>query len=297
MKTIDPELQARLDTGATTLCRCWLVTRADGTTLGFTNHDGDISFDGHVFAAGTGLDAGAIESSTGLSVDNTQAIGALSSAGLSRDDIIAGLYDGAVVAQWLVDWSDTDLRLLLFRGTLGEIQRGTTTFSAEIRGVSEALNRPVGRSYMYECDRVLGDAKCGFDLTTPGYSLSAPVVATAERRKINLEGIAGFGAGWFENGRVTWTSGANVGAFGVVKIDAPNGANRSIEFFQEMPFDIGIGDEVMITAGCDKRPDTCKLKFLNFENFRGFPHMPGEDWSSTYPSQGDVHNGASRFHN
>ena len=39
MRAIDPELQARLDGGATTLCRCWRVRRRDGVELGFTDHD------------------------------------------------------------------------------------------------------------------------------------------------------------------------------------------------------------------------------------------------------------------
>ena len=30
---------AKLDSGATTLCRCWLITRSDGVVQGFTDHD------------------------------------------------------------------------------------------------------------------------------------------------------------------------------------------------------------------------------------------------------------------
>ena len=294
MKVIDPLLQAKLDSGATTLCRCWLVVRNDGQTIGFTNHDGDVTFDGTTFMAGTGLDAGAIEASTGLSVDNTQAVGALSATGLTREDVLAGVYDGARVEQWLVDWSDTDLRLLLFKGTLGEIQRGDSTFSAEIRGVAEALNKPVGRSFMYECDAVLGDARCRFDTETPGYFVDV-VVSTAEaRRKIRIDGIVSFAEGWFENGRAEWTSGANAGVTSMVKLDIPAGISRDIEFFQETPFEINPGDALTVFAGCDKRPDTCRLKFLNFPNYRGFPQMPGEDWVSTYPTSGGVHDGGSQ---
>ncbi|MGA8967361.1 MAG: DUF2163 domain-containing protein, partial [Pseudolabrys sp.] len=36
MKTIPPELQARLDSGVTTLCRCWVIRRSDGVIQGFT---------------------------------------------------------------------------------------------------------------------------------------------------------------------------------------------------------------------------------------------------------------------
>jgi hypothetical protein len=42
MRIIPPALQARLDGGATTLARCWIVTRRDGVVQGFTDHDEDL---------------------------------------------------------------------------------------------------------------------------------------------------------------------------------------------------------------------------------------------------------------
>ena len=116
MRAIDPELQARLDGGATHLCRCWLVGRRDGVTLGFTDHDEDIVFDGVAFRASSGMDASALQSATGLSVDNAQAVGALSDAAVSEEDVRAGRFDRAEVRLWLVDWERPELRVLMFRG-------------------------------------------------------------------------------------------------------------------------------------------------------------------------------------
>ena len=48
-----------------------------------------------------------------------------------------------------------------------------------------------------------------------------------------------------------------------------------------------------MVAGCDKRAGTCRGKFDNFLNFRGFPHIPGDDWVTAYPKDGAVHDGAS----
>ena len=36
-----------------------------------------------------------------------------------------------------------------------------------------------------------------------------------------------------------------------------------------------VGDTFIVTAGCDKRFETCKTRFSNASNFRGFPAMPG----------------------
>ena len=52
---------------------------------------------------------------------------------------------------------------------------------------------------------------------------------------------------------------------------------------------------IRIEAGCDKRADTCRVKFGNFLNFRGFPHIPGEDWLTSYPVSSRANQGRSLF--
>src|SRR5690606_20469724 len=131
----------------TTCCRCWALVRRDGATLGFTDHDADLGFEGITFRADTGLSAAALQQSTGLAVDNTEARGALSSEAITEADIRAGRFDGAGVTAWLVNWADPAQRVLQFRGTLGEVTRAGGAFRAELRGLAEALNQPQGRVY------------------------------------------------------------------------------------------------------------------------------------------------------
>jgi uncharacterized phage protein (TIGR02218 family) len=169
MRTIPAELQARLDGGATRLCRCWKVERRDGSVFGFTDHDLDVTFDGVVFRASSGMDASALQTATGLSVDNAQSVGALTAAGITEQDIRGGRFDGAEIHHWLVDWEQPDLRVLMFRGHFGEIRRSDGAFAVELRGLAEVLNAPVGRSILRTCDRVLGDGRCRFDLGQDGF--------------------------------------------------------------------------------------------------------------------------------
>ena len=61
-----------------------------------------------------------------------------------------------------------------------------------------------------------------------------------------------------------------------------------------MPEPIAAGDTFDVTAGCDKQFSTCHDKFANVVNFRGFPHIPGNDFVISYPLQGEPgHDGAS----
>ena len=283
MRGVSVEMQARLDTGATTMCRVWLVVRRDGVRFGFTDHDRDLSIDGDIFKAGSGLDASVLEASTGLSVDNGQAVGALSDAGLTEADILAGRYDGAEVWQWLVDWSSPELKVLLFRGLLGEIRRDTGAFEVELRGITEVLNQPLGRMYLRQCDRVFGDAKCGIDADDPTFAADVTVLATSGKRGFSFEGLSGFQDGWFTNGVIRWASGA----VSLVKADA----GGTLEVWEEV--EIAVGDTARVVAGCDKQAETCRVKFGNFLNYRGFPHIPGEDWVTAYPASGETHDGGS----
>ena len=90
MGGVGGDLLAHLQTGITTVCRCWALTRRDGTVLGFTDHDAALTFEGIRFRADTGMSTATLQQATGLSVDNTETMGALSDASISEADIEAG---------------------------------------------------------------------------------------------------------------------------------------------------------------------------------------------------------------
>lgn len=293
MRTIQPELQARLDDGATTLCRCWKVERRDGMALGFTDHDRDLVLDGLVCLAGSGFDAGALQTANGLSVDNGQVTGALSDAAVSAEDVAAGLYDGAEVRHWLVDWQRPDLRVLLFRGRFGEIRQADGGFQVELRGLTEALDAPVGRTIVRRCHRVLGDGACRVDLDAAAYSGEGGVGASLGGGRLAMTGLDAFPTGWFAQGRLEWLFGANAGLSGYVRSDATEGTSRVIGLHDVPVRPVGSGDRFRIFAGCDRAAGTCRAKFDNYLNFGGFPHIPSDDWVTAYPKDGSNHDGTS----
>ncbi|MBF9036037.1 DUF2163 domain-containing protein [Rhodobacterales bacterium HKCCE2091] len=287
-------LNAHLSLGATDVARCWRLTRRDGLTLGFTDHDRDIAFDGVTHKADTGLTAAALSQTTGLSVDNTEAFGALSDAAIREEDITAGRYDGAVIEAWLVQWSDPSARELVFRGSLGEITRQGGAFTAELRGLSEALNQPTGQVYHTACSCILGDAKCGVDIGQPPYAIEVEADEVETARTFRLSGLDGFEPRWFEKGVLTVLSGAAEGLSGIIKNDRQPGGIRQVELWSPLGMAPEAGDRLRLVAGCDKRMETCRLKFDNILNFRGFPDIPGDDWLISHPGRAWVLNGGSR---
>jgi uncharacterized phage protein (TIGR02218 family) len=183
------------------------------------------------------------------------------------------------------------------KGNLGQVTRGRTAFQAEVRGLAHKLNQSVGHAYGYGCDADLGDARCTIDLTDPLFAGSGTVASVIDARRFTVSGLGTFADTWFSGGKLIWTSGANAARAMEVKRHAVSITQVSIELWQAMSEAVAIGDAFTITAGCDKQFTTCKAKFANTVNFRGFPYMPGNDAITSYPTSGQVLDGGSRYGN
>lgn len=311
MTPVGAALRAHLATGATTLCRAWRIRRRDGRAFGFTDHDCDLRFEDLVFKAGTGLTARRLAQSTGLSVDNSEALGALSDAAVTEADIDAGRFDRAEVTGWLVNWAAPEQREVLFQGHLGEIRRSGGAFEAELRGLTEALNQPQGRLFQRLCPAVLGDGDCGVDLDQEGFRLETNIAEVQEARQFfwPAPALEAYALNWFTGGRLDVLSGAGAGLWASIKgddlrtadpsvlpesLDDHGVTRREISLWHPLQAALRAGDRIALTTGCDKRFATCRGKFANLANFRGFPDIPGEDWLTAVPRNSHVNSGGSR---
>ena len=218
MKTVPASIQAALDEGVTTVCDCWIVTRADASRFGFTDHDHDLVFEGVTCRAGSGFGGSDVAAEAGLAPDQGGLVGALDDDVLRAEDLEAGIRSGARVESWRVDWaSDPPVGVKTGQGELGEIRRVDHRFEAELLGLSHRLGRVCGRVFARRCDAVLGDHRCSVDGSHPGFAL-----------------------------------------------------------------------------GCDQAFTTCRDRFANTLNFRGFPHMVGNDVLQASPTSEPVRDGSSR---
>lgn len=192
MRDIPEELAGRIEGGAATLCHAWLLRRRDGVETGFTDHDRDLTVEGVSYRAASGWIAGAEDSAVGLSAGSATIAGSLDDAAITDEDVAAGLYDGAGVALWRVDWTRPELRVRLWTATLARIRREGASFVAELDGPLAKLERVVGRTYGRACDALLGDARCGVDLTAFPGSMCDKRWATCVDRFANGINFQGF---------------------------------------------------------------------------------------------------------
>lgn len=296
MREIPTALAAHLGGDATTLCHCWRVTRRDGVVLGFTEHDRDLTFAGTQFLAASGFAGTEAREVNGLAAPGAEVTGGFSSDVIREEDLAAGRYDGARVEVFTVNWQEPQAQHLLIKvQEIGEVSRAGGAFSAELRSFAHRLSQEQGRLYGRRCDASLGDGRCRVDLSVAGRRASGLVTAVEGRDRIVVSGLGGFEDGHFRLGTLRFETGANEGL--TVEIDGNVAVEDGTRLTLWLPLESGaaVGDVVTVTVGCDKAFSTCRDRFANGLNFRGFPHMPGSDFAYSYVKGESTHDGTALF--
>lgn len=269
---------------ATTLCFCWRATKRDGAVLGFTDHDRSFSFEGTIFEPQSGFSQSEAQSSLGLAVDTAEIEGALSSARLSEDEIDAGLFDGAKVETFRVDWTAPEDAQLIRVSAIGKITRRDGALVAELESLVRNLDRPAGRYLRRSCDAELGDARCGVALS--GFLAAGTIVLDEGNGTYVVSDLDAHADGWFDGGSLDAGGRSH-------RIVAHRRGTQGVLVSLDGGDGLAPGTAFSITAGCDKAFGTCGTKFVNTLNFRGFPHLPGNDVAYGYVSEDGVFDGGA----
>lgn len=301
MKSIPAALRQHLAGTATRLCTCWLLTRLDGQSIRSTDHDQPVTvLTGDPLAAvvgtyqaRTGITGSSVRATDDLAVNNLEIAGQITAPGfvvdhLSVADIEAGLFDGAEIIIFQCRWDEPDDgQIILARGHLGDLRRTAEgAYSAEMRGLTQKLSQIRVRTYAPTCDAELGDARCGVDLDALTITGTVDTVTSRRAFATMLAFIASNNPqGTYNGGRITFTSGANTGYSRELRSDSGSLSPQPDEqvtgaliLFEPMPADVAPGDTFTLAPGCDKLRATCREKFANVVNFRGYGALiPGQD--------------------
>ena len=259
----------------TTLAFCWRLDRRDGAGLALTSHDQPLMIDGTRYAPAPGMTPAAIRSELGLEPRSSEVAGALSSNSISDEDVSAGRWDGAALKLFAVDWSESDhvQALPLLDGDLGEVTAIDGSFHAELKGVAARLERPICPRTSPNCRAELGDPHCGVDMAgrrvrgrvTSAFAHVITVDVPVDNR--------------FRFGEIRFLAGsANGERRGILAVEGQQLHLRSAPSGEVLA-----GMAVELTQGCDKLLATCSERFGNAANFRGEPHLPGNDLLTRYP--------------
>ena len=258
----------------TALAFCWTIARRDGAGLALTSHDRDLLIGGRQFHAQPGMVPAAIERQLGIGEANGEIAGAIASAALTEEDLSAGRWDGAQIRLTGVDWTNPDAaQVLLMEGELAEIETDGAAFRAGLRGASAALSRSVCPETSSECRANLGDHQCRIDMA--GRRVTVVVVAH-EGDAVQVDQAIADDFLW---GNVRILTGANTDfESAVVSVDGDRLTLREVPAVA-----IAEGDRMRLSHGCDKLFGNCRDRFANAINFRGEPHLPGNDLLTRFP--------------
>ena len=181
------------------------------------------------------------------------------------------------------------------KATLGNVSHGEAGFTAEVRGLTEALNVTKGRLFQYALRCNAGRCPLRREPGAGSLQSSGQCLAVEDNRRLMASGLGFFAAEFFQHGTLTWTTGSNTGRKAEVKAHVKSASEVMVELWHEAAYPVASGDAFDIRAGCDKQFSTCRSKFANSINFRGFPHIPGTDFVTSFPNRSDGGNdGGSR---
>lgn len=254
----------------TTRCTVIKITRRDATVEGYTEHDRDLTIDSVDYLSSAGYTPFSVQRTSDISADNQEYHGLIDNDNITASDILSGRYDGARLEFILVDWSTQTKVRTLGIYIIGAVSVISGKYVADMRSIESELQKPIGRIVTLRCQYDLGDSDCGYSLSAD----SGEVDSVTSARRVFVDAALSQADGYYNGGKVVWTSGENTGR--TMDVRRYIASTDTIELFEPMQSDIAVSDQYSIYRGCDKTIATCIGTFSNGVNFGGFPYVPGQ---------------------
>ena len=261
---------------------CLRIVPPTGSAILLTDYPTDLVMSsGQRYVTASGYQFTGYQSGTGTSPAAFDFEGIAGLAGIDRDTVASGVFDGARCYLFAVDWrSPVEDYEPIVASTLGKITLVDDTYRIEEMALIDALNQSVGRTYTPNCTKRFGGqefAGCKIDLAP--ITVTGTLTAVASDMQVT-DSARVEAADWFGYGSIQFTSGANAGLKALEVKSFVGGVISTFEPFYYLP---AIGDAYTMTPGCRRRLQDCRDKWANVPNFGGFPNMPT---SSVYSSRG-----------
>lgn len=253
------------------LCYCWKLTKTNGEVIGATNHDRNLIIDNILYQANGGFSGSSIDTDYEMSVDNSEVKSFFTNTAINEQDILGGRYDEAEVITYLVDWNTMAIVSVLQKGIVGQITNTDRNYTLEVRSILELLQQKNAKKTSSNCPLVFGESgpnKCNKNLA--GLSVETTITNVTNNKTFTIS--SSHASGYFDYGSIEFLSGSNTGY--VWDIYSYDGS--TLVLWQNLPYNVSIGDSVRITKGCEKSLTACQ-GYGNVANFGGDPFVPGAD--------------------
>ena len=277
MRAFSSALKAGLASEVTTLGWLMMITRRDGTVIRLNTLGADYTFGGESFKAYPGFVMGSAQFTDSLQAASLAQGSASDSIGpILFTDAVSGLYSGAAVRLFLVDWTTGEGGEIGFKwevGTIAVKDSGETSF--DIWSALRTNHSLFLKRYGPGCTADLFDARCGVDVAA--WEDSVTVASYVSAFTFTISGARPAAVdGWYQDGAIAFDDGENAGFAYDIRtwVDSTN----TVTLRQPLRRPLVPGVAARIHPGCDKTtgPNGCG-RFANYARFQGFAHLPGDE--------------------
>lgn len=294
MRSASANMIAMLATRNHHRARCLYLALTDGTVIGMTDHDRNLTVDMPdisdvpiVYYANIGITPSDISMGVGLDTDSLEVTGPLTAL-ITKEQVLGKRFQLAIARIFEVDWRAAGQGMIpIFGGHVADAHVEGGSFVFEVRSLFDFLNQSTGRLLSPYCSADFGDELC--QVPRPTFTASVTAATDEYRFEIDLAGV--YADDYFKPGSVEFLSGTLAGT-AEVEVVGYDGATAFVTLIAPLADVPQIGDSLYIRTGCSKLKisddvtiPTCKT-YNNVLNFRGFDQVPGSDTYLKIPVPG-----------
>lgn len=249
---------------------CVRIVCVNGTVLRLTTYPTDLVMsNATVYETDSGYEQTAYTADTTMAASVIDVEGFVGLAGITRDQIAAGVLDNARVYVFRCNFlSPSEDYEPVASGFFGKTTLADDRYKIEMMSLIDTLSQSVGKTYTAACSRTFGDSGCGVDLDTLDV---VGAVTSVTSNAVFRDSSRTEAVDFFIAGTIHFTSGANLGLKPLeIKRYAADG---TIETFDAFFYPPQIGDTYVMVPGCRKRLVDCQAR-SNVINFFGFTNIP-----------------------
>lgn len=260
----------------------FVFTLLGGTVLRYTTAEADLTVSGNAYSHGPPF-----VSRSNWKLPNTMVVPQIMVLIRASDTspnlktlAIGGYFDGAtcdVSRLYMPTLGDTTTygTIDIFSGDVGQVQLDGSTVTLTVKGRNNKLDVNYPRNtYQPSCNNTFCDSTC--TLSAASFTTAFTVGASPSTKFIPWSGTPPSNAAQYAGGKVTFTSGANIG----IQRTIAAADNTGLTLVYPLGIAPTAGDAFSALLGCDKTLNTCAVTYSNITHFRGYPFIPTPESSA-----------------
>jgi len=252
---------------------CLRIETSGGLIVRLTDHPRDLTMgNGQVYRTDSGYQFTGQQSTTSMSPGVMDIEGIANVAGVGRDELSSGVFDGARLYVFATTWkTPIDDEEPVGAAILGKATLLDGRYRIEMMALIDALNQSVGKTFTAACQKTFGGQEYAGCKVALGPLTVTGTLTAVTSSSIVTDSARSEVSDYFGAGTIQFTSGANAG---LKPMEIKSYASGVIEVFEAFHYLPSVGDAYTMIPGCRQRQTDCINKWNNIVNFGGFSNVP-----------------------